>query len=127
MNPNLRLVEKPAVAATPRNNGYTARDVRKKVLLVTNIPTPYRIPLFEELNRQLAAVGIELLVVIVPMDYARRTRMIDPDRITFRYTQLRSRHIVLGKSTEHTLFTYGGLNPLISKYHPDIIISAGFS
>ncbi len=127
MNPNLRLVEKPAVAATPRNNGYTARDVRKKVLLVTNIPTPYRIPLFEELNRQLAAVGIELLVAFGAMGYARRKWKIDLDRITFRYTQLRSRHIVLGKSTEHTLFTYGGLIPLIRKYQPDIIISAGFS
>ena len=35
----------------------------KRILIVTNVPNPYRIALFNELNRQLATHNMELLVI----------------------------------------------------------------
>jgi len=45
----------------------------KNVLLITNIPTPYHIPLFIELNRQLKELGIEFKALLFgARGYARR-------------------------------------------------------
>lgn len=38
-------------------------SIRLKVLLITNIPTSYRIPLFNGLNAQLARLGIGFKVI----------------------------------------------------------------
>ena len=43
-----------------------------KILLVTNIPTPYRIPLFNELNKQLKGRGLKLKIIFGSLAYQRR-------------------------------------------------------
>jgi len=43
----------------------------KKILVVTNIPTPYRIPLFNELKRQLEVQKLKLNVIFGDLKYFR--------------------------------------------------------
>jgi hypothetical protein len=53
------------------------------VLLVTNIPTPYRVPLFNELNRQLTKKGLKLKVIFGALGHAQWKWLIDTVDIAF--------------------------------------------
>ncbi|MFM2136427.1 MAG: hypothetical protein RL021_1827, partial [Bacteroidota bacterium] len=55
----------------------------KTVALVTNIPTPYRVPLFRELDQQLRARGCRLVVVFGGLGYSRRLFHLDPATFGF--------------------------------------------
>jgi len=96
-----------------------------KVLLITNIPTPYRIPLFNELNKQLKQQGIKLKVIFGALGYSRRKWNIDMSECYFDYEVLSSRKITL--DPEKTIFTYKGLLNVIKKGNPTVIITIGFS
>jgi glycosyltransferase involved in cell wall biosynthesis len=98
----------------------------KKVLLVTNVPQTYRIPLFNELAVQLKEKNIDLKVVFASDGYKRRKTKIDLSEIRFDYEILKSLKFNFG-DVEKTIFTYGGLNKVISAYQPDRIIVAGYS
>jgi glycosyltransferase involved in cell wall biosynthesis len=98
----------------------------KKVLLVTNIPTPYRIPLFNELNRQLKELGISLKILFGALGYSRRQWNINISECEFDYSVLSGRGIPRG-NPENTSFTYKGLSRFIKKENPDLIITNGFS
>jgi len=98
----------------------------QKVFLITNIPTPYRIPLFNEINKQLEERNIKLKVIFGALGYARRKWLIDMSECTFDYKILTTRSIQFS-NPEKASFTYSGLYQLISKEKPSVIISNGFS
>src|SRR5688572_28183070 len=98
----------------------------KRVLIISNVPQPYRIPLFNEIDRQLKEKGASLKVVFASAGYKRRKSKIDFSVMHFDYEILRSMKISF-KDTERTMFTYGGLNRVISTFKPDKIIVSGFS
>lgn len=99
----------------------------KRVLLVTNIPNPYRIPLFNELNRQLERQGIHLKVLFGALGYRRRKWKLDMSQCRFDYDVLSSRSFEVRGDAEKTIFTYGGLLRHLRTYRPDVVIVAGFS
>jgi len=98
----------------------------KTVMIVTNIPNPYRIPLFNELNEQLRLLDMELRVVFACLSYSRRKFNLDMGKCSFKYDVLASHMFRLG-SSEKVLFTYKGLLDLVEKVQPDKIIISGFS
>jgi len=97
-----------------------------KILLITNIPTPYRIPLFNELNKKLEGRGLKLKVVFGANSYTRRKWEVDMSECKFDYELLPSRKIKYLDS-ERIMFTYSGLFRVISKENPCVIITNAFS
>jgi glycosyltransferase involved in cell wall biosynthesis len=100
--------------------------MQKKVLMITNIPTPYRIPLFNELKSQLAEKGIAFKVIFGGTTYARRKWQIDLQQCQFDHEVLNSKTISLGNK-EKTMFFYSGLMGTLWHEKPDISIVIGFS
>lgn len=98
----------------------------RKILIVTNIPTPYRIPLFNEVFRQLQERGIELKVIFGAEGYARRKFRFDPDQCRFPFAFLGSSSMAFGDS-EKTMFSYGGIMKAIRAEKADRIVVSGFS
>jgi len=98
----------------------------EKVFVITNIPTPYRIPLFNELNRQLEEKGIKLKVLFGALGYRRRKWEIDMSECNFEYEVLSSKKIPY-HDPEKASFTYSDLHRVIQKENPSVIISNGFS
>ncbi len=109
--------EQEIVASSQREN---------KILLVTNIPTPYRIPLFNELKEQLERKGLGLKVVFGALGYARRKWAVDMSQCKFEYEVLPSRNLY-SSNPEKSSFTYSGLYGVISKENPSVIITNAFS
>lgn len=95
-----------------------------RILLITNIPNPYRIPLFNELNKQLLAEGYALKVVFGALGYNRRKWKINLEDCKFDYCVLPS--IQFGNK-ENVTFTYPHLNKLLRDEQPVAIVSNGFS
>src|SRR6185503_2700240 len=108
------------------DEAMSAQEKLRRVLVVTNIPNPYRIPLFNEIRNQLDEKGIALKVVFASEGYERRKFALDFSEMKFDYEFLNSPKISFGNS-EKTVFTYRGLNRVIRKFEPDRIIVAGFS
>lgn len=98
----------------------------RTVILITNIPTPYRIPLFNELSVQLESYGLHLKVAFASLGYSRRKWAIDMSDCEFDYTILPSR-VVLNKNKENITFNYSGINKLIKEECPSAIITNEFS
>lgn len=98
----------------------------RKVLIVTNIPTPYRIPLFNEVATQLAAAGYDLKVAFAAAGYSRRQWQIDMSGCRFAHEILQSRAFRLFGS-ESASFTYPGLSGLLRRERPDVTVITGFS
>lgn len=95
-------------------------------MLITNIPTPYRIPLFNELNNQLKSKGLNLKVIFGALGYERRKWKVDMSECKFDYEVLPSKSIPY-TDPEKVSFTYSGLYNVISKENPLVIITNGFS
>ena len=98
----------------------------KKVAIITNIPNPYRIPLFNEINRQLNKVNCELNVLFGALTYARRSWKVDMGECKFNYEILPSKKMS-GKNPEKIVFTYSKLLTRLSAINPSVIIVIGFS
>jgi glycosyltransferase involved in cell wall biosynthesis len=95
------------------------------VLLVTNIPTPYRIPLFNEIARQLENMGYRFHVVFGAAGYARRRWTINMAECGFSYTVLAKGNApTAGK--ERGLFLYPGLTRLMRTVRPRLVVTGGF-
>jgi glycosyltransferase involved in cell wall biosynthesis len=102
------------------------KQALKKVLIVTNIPNPYRIPLFNVLNRELMESGTELRVCFGAQSSANRKFRLDMGECQFAYEYLNSASIKLpGKGK--ALLTYSGVLKVVDREKPDIVIVAGFS
>jgi glycosyltransferase involved in cell wall biosynthesis len=100
--------------------------LNKRILLITNIPTPYRIPLFNKLNEELQKNYYKLLVTFGAETYSRRKWKLNLDECEFDYKILKSPKIRLG-SNEKMMFLYAGLYRLLINFKPDVIIVSGFS
>ncbi|MBD3384432.1 glycosyltransferase [candidate division KSB1 bacterium] len=98
----------------------------KNIILISNIPTPYRIPLFTALHAACLKEEMQLTIVFAAKGYERRQWKIDYDSMKFPYHVLASGKIQLG-SKEGVLFTYSTLTKILRQLKPDLIISAGFS
>jgi len=99
---------------------------KRKILVITNIPTPYRIPLFNELNRKMLKEELELKVIFGASGYSRRKWEINMSECNFHYKVLSSWKIPVFDS-EKTIFTYKGLLNVIREEKPSLIISIGYS
>ena len=99
---------------------------KENVLLITNIPTPYRIPLFNEIAKQLAEKNLHLEVLFGALGYSRRQWDIDMSNCEFSYQVLKSKSIKY-KETERISFDYPGLSSIINEKKPAAIITNAFS
>lgn len=99
----------------------------KQAVVVTNIPTPYRLPLFNELARQLEASGVVLEVVFGATGYRRRKWTVDLSGARFRHTFLDSTIVEVGGNVERSLFSYAGLGKALRRMRPNVVVVAGFS
>ncbi len=99
---------------------------QKSVVVITNIPNPYRIPLFNELNSQLTDIGIGFSVIFGAISYKRRKFKLNLNDSEFNYLCLKSAKFNLGNS-EKTIFTYKELFAVLRKLQPEKIIIIGFS
>ncbi len=99
----------------------------KKVVLITNIPTPYRIPLFNLLAEEMRQAGMELHVIFSSLGYKRRKFEINPNDFQFSYTLLDGGKYSVGEDAEKTYFFYRGLWKQLRLLKPWRIITSGFS
>ncbi len=97
-----------------------------KLLVITNIPNPYRIPLFNLLNQKLQARQHELHVAFGTSSYQRRKFVLNPSEFKFPYTVLDSGKMSLF-GREGVLLTYSGIRKLVRHQQPDVVVVAGFS
>jgi len=97
-----------------------------KILLITNIPTPYRIPLFNELHEQLKKKGLKLKVIFGALGYPRRKWNVEMSSCRFDYEVLHSCRLSLF-DPEKVMFTYRGLLKIVKKEKPKVIITNAFS
>jgi glycosyltransferase involved in cell wall biosynthesis len=96
------------------------------VFLLCNIPTPYRIPLFNEIHSQMSDRGLELRVLFGAAGYQRRKWKIDLGEAGFSYRVLPSSRLLYG-NPENPFFTYSKLGEEIRGHRPLAIIGNGFS
>lgn len=99
----------------------------KTIVLITNIPTPYRIPLFNLLAESMSAHGWELHVIFSSKTYKRRKFEINESEFKFKYTILQGGKWSVGEDAEKTYFFYRGLWKILKQIKPWRIISSGFS
>ncbi|MHC4973352.1 MAG: glycosyltransferase family 4 protein [Planctomycetota bacterium] len=97
----------------------------RPLVVVTNLPTPYRVPLFNTLDRQLRSAGWELEVVFGSRSNQRRRWRIAPEEYGFRHHFLEGRNLRLGR--ERIVNTYTGLARLLEARGPAGIICTGYS
>ncbi|MFM1744873.1 MAG: hypothetical protein RLZZ630_810 [Bacteroidota bacterium] len=99
----------------------------KKVLLITNVPTPYRIPLFERMNKSFKEIGWELTVVFGERSYQRRKYTLDEKTFDFKHIFINGGQKNDSTNPEATVFLYSGVLTLLRKKQPDHVIVSGFS
>ncbi len=99
----------------------------KKVVLITNIPNPYRVPLFNELSKQLKNENTRLKIIFANKTYKRRLFRINENDFNFDYCYLNNEAITVGNNSENSYFTYKGLFQQLKNEKPDVIIVSGFS
>ncbi len=97
-----------------------------RLVVVTNIPTPYRLPLFEELASRLAAEGDELKVIFAAAGYERRQWEVELQGHPVRFEILNNRDWSLA-GREFALFSYRGLTRALRRARPDAVVVGGFN
>ena len=95
-------------------------------MVITNIPNPYRLPLFNILDDRLKGMGINLKVIFAGRGYERRKWVVDMETARFDYSFLKPSGIKHGKAGK-VFFLYNGILAEIRKEKPGIIIVIGFS
>ena len=99
----------------------------KKILLITNIPNPYRVPLFNVLKEQMMNEQFHLKVVFASAGYNRRYFKLSSNDFNFDHVILNGASISSSKDSEKTYFLYKGLWKLLRSERPNKIIVSGFS
>ncbi len=98
----------------------------KNIVIITNIPTPYRIPLFNQIHEDFKSRDMKLVVIFAALGYERRKWRISESNMKFEYLVLKSSKIKPAKS-ESPIFSYSGLYKQLKLIGPDAIIATGFS
>jgi glycosyltransferase involved in cell wall biosynthesis len=94
----------------------------RRLVLLTEIISPYRIPVFNALAQQ---EGIDLHVVfLAETDPTTRNWLVYKDEIRFSYDVLRSWRRRLGR---HNLLLNWGLKAAMRRASPDVIICGGYN
>jgi glycosyltransferase involved in cell wall biosynthesis len=96
-----------------------------KIILITNIPTPYRIPLFNELAKQFQNQQTSFKVIFNAKSYQRRKWQVDESQFKFEYIYLINEK--LASTKEQTKFTYKGIVNIIKKEEATHFVVPGFS
>ncbi|MFI5401825.1 MAG: glycosyltransferase family 4 protein, partial [Planctomycetota bacterium] len=97
----------------------------RTLAVVTNIPTPYRVPLFDTLAEELPELGWKLHVLFGSRGNARRRWKVAEEGFRFPHEFLDGWNLRLG--TERILNTYGGLGDALRRIRPDGIVCTGYS
>ncbi len=97
----------------------------KKIVLIHPIPTHYRIPLFNEISKELRSMGILLKVLFCHLKTGRRKHWkINFQKIDFEYRFLNAVWVYIkGREFSGTYM----LPIILSSEKPDLIICTGFS
>lgn len=97
----------------------------KRIALVTNIPRPYRVPLYEGLAQEITAKGGDFRVFFYS-DHSKHLRRQESRVENGRYphTQLRSLELSLGY--ERVISIPFSLLPYLQQYRPHMVISGAF-
>ncbi len=99
----------------------------KKVLLITNIPNPYRVPLFNVMSKIFASKQLHLKVIFGSEGYKRRLFTLNKEELQFDYTILNDQAHSFSNDSEKSVFLYKGLSDVLKNEKPDAIIVSGFS
>ena len=98
----------------------------KTIVIVTNIPNPYRIPLFNELAIQLKKADLCLHVIFAKTNYHRRKFKLDMSDCLFEYTVLNS-SVIENANEEKIIFSYSNLITHLNEIKPACIVVGGYS
>lgn len=93
-----------------------------KVTIVTNIISPYRIPLFNWLSKE---EGLHLEVIALSETEANREWRAKKEKIEFDYHVLRGFHGFIW-SRELPIHVNWGLWKALRRYKPDVVITSGY-
>jgi glycosyltransferase involved in cell wall biosynthesis len=97
----------------------------RTLAVVTNIPTPYRVPLFNTLAEALPEQGWKLHVLFGSQGNARRLWSVAEEGFRFPHEFLGGWNLRLG--TERIMNTYGGLGDALRRIRPGGIVCTGYS
>ncbi len=95
-----------------------------RVVIITNMPSPYRVPLFNSLAKEFKSKGWHLKIVFLTRSYSRRKWEIVESDFEFEYTYLKDFKIVLG---EAMISSSVGLFKNLVADKPQLVIVGGFS
>jgi len=93
-----------------------------RIVIITNMLPPYRVPLFTALGRK---NGIELTVVLLAESEANREWQVDRTSAGFKCHVLHGRHAFLTRR-ELAIHLNWGLGRLIRRSKPDVLIVSGY-
>ena len=96
------------------------------ITIVTNIPTPYRTPLFNSIGEKLRAKQVQLKVVFGAEKIGFRNWNTSSEDFKFQHSFLGAKNIG-SQNSERTRFLYQGLIRIILREKPNVIIVPGFS
>lgn len=94
------------------------------LLIISNIPTPYRIPLFNTIHEQLSEQGKQVRFVFAAESHAFRQWKIDVADFKFNYQYLSSHNKSINEKTK---YYYRGLFTLLCQLKPSVVVVPGFS
>ena len=96
----------------------------KNVLIITNIISPYRIPLFNYISLQ---KDIKFKVVALAELEGNRNWEVKKDYIKFDYEILPGWHsFIWGKKREVAIHINKGITEVFRSYNPDVVITSGY-
>lgn len=96
----------------------------KNVLIITNIISPYRIPLFNYISLQ---KDIKFKVVALAELEDNRNWEVKKDYIRFDYEVLPGWHsFIWGKKREVAIHINKGITKMLRRYNPDVVITSGY-
>ncbi len=95
-----------------------------RTVVVTNLPTPYRVPLFNRLQARLARRGGELHVIFGSETNQRRHWAVDRSAFQFEHRFLDGHNLKF--APDRIVNTYGGLRAELEDIAPDAVVATGF-
>ena len=95
-----------------------------KALLLTNIISPYRLPLFNAISEK---VNIHFKVVALAEREKNREWELSENKIKFEYQILHGWHwFIWGKKREVAIHINKGITKMLRKHNPDVVITSGY-
>jgi len=98
----------------------------KKVILLTNILSPYRVPLFNALGRFLRERGYDFKVVFLAERESNRQWRVRKEELKVEHVLLPGWHYFLWRY-EFPIHVNPGIWKFLKKENPDVIIAGGYS